>query len=117
MANPAGMRTTARSPWTALTLVAWPLTAIGWGVYLSFASEEADRQNSGELVSGGVRAGVIIGGVLFLAGLALLVVEGVRRGIREDHLLVRLAGQLLLAVLAVLAGSVVMYVIVHAVFA
>jgi hypothetical protein len=103
--------------WTWPTTVGFVLVAAGSGIYLAFASEQADRENAGEVVSTGIRTAVAVGGVLLLGGFLALIVEGVRRGRREGRLGRRVAGEVGMGFLGMIAGLFVMLAVVHIAFA
>lgn len=102
--------------WTRPTTVGFVSTASGFGLWLAFASEQADRENAGETVSAGVQAGVWVGTILLLAGLALLLAEGVRGGRKERRLGARVAGAVGLGLLGIVTGFFVMLIVVHVAF-
>lgn len=103
--------------WTWPTTVGFVFIAAGFGIYLAFASEQADRENAGEIVSMGIRTAVAVGGVLLLGGFLVLIAEGVRRGRTEGRLVRRIAGEVALGFLGLIAGFLVMLTVVRIAFA
>lgn len=103
--------------WTWPTTVGFVLVAAGFGISLAFASEQADRENAGEVVSTGIRTAVAAGAVLLLGGFLTLIAEGVRRGRTEGRLVRRIAGEVGLGFLGLIAGFFVMLAVVHIAFA
>lgn len=103
--------------WTWPTTVGFVLVAAGFGIYLAFASEQADRENAGEVVTTGIRTAAAAGGVLLLGGFVALISEGVRRGRTEGRLARRIAGEIGLGFLGLFAGFFVMFTVVEIAFA
>jgi hypothetical protein len=102
--------------WTWPTTVRFLVVAAGFGVWLAFASEEADRTNAGQAVPTGIRVGMYAGALLLLAGVLALLVDAVRRGRAEGRLVARVAVAVAVFVLAILAGLSAMILVVHAAF-
>ena len=102
--------------WSWATTIAFLMTAVGFGVYVAFASEGADMENAGQATSAGVRIGTAVGAFLLLAGLIALIGWDLRQGWREGRLVSRLLGAIGLGILAMFAGFWVMLVVVHIAF-
>lgn len=101
----------------SMAVVGFAAVAVGFGIWLAFASDQIDAESAREAVSAGIRTGVTAEALLFVGAFVALLLRGIHLGREEGRLALRIVGASGLGLAAMLLGFVLMLIVVHAAFA